>query len=43
VGGVGHVESDGVESYGNERNVHLQYVEVSQRMVICRDMKLGAE
>jgi hypothetical protein len=30
VGGLGHVESDGVESYGIERNLKLQYVEVGQ-------------
>jgi hypothetical protein len=29
--GVGHVESDGVERYGNGRNVHLQSLEVHQR------------
>jgi hypothetical protein len=41
--GIGHVESDGSESYGNERNVHLQYVEVRKRKVICRDMQFGVE
>jgi hypothetical protein len=29
--GVGHVESDGSARYGNERNGHLQYVEVRKR------------
>jgi hypothetical protein len=29
--GVGHVESDDVARYGNERNGHLQYVGVRKR------------
>jgi hypothetical protein len=28
--GIGHIESDGAESYGNKRNFQLQYVEVGQ-------------
>jgi hypothetical protein len=31
VEGIVHVESDGYESYGNERNGHLQDVEVRKR------------
>jgi hypothetical protein len=29
--GIGDIESDGSTSYGNERNVHLQYVGVRKR------------